>query len=135
MVEFKSLEAWKSRKQLNCIYGLLKLFYKSGCYSKQHIEIECFLDLKKCYKKQIDLIDCYVFYDGEKIVEVKDKSEIPNHISKQACRIILGSFSKIPKKKATDLIGLLKTDMINSKIMQTSFSKEFETILNIMEDK
>lgn len=131
VVLFQDLASYKSKKQNSCFHGLLSLFYRSGCYS---CEANSFRELKKYYKKEIGLIRSYVYFNGTNIVEVKNKSDIPAYINPNACRIVLESFARATRKQAREGIDLIKSEMLQSGIEQTSYGKEFWQIINQMEN-
>lgn len=130
VVVFQNLKKYKSIKQNNAFHGLLSLFFRSGCYS---CGAETFQALKNYYKKKIGLIRSYVYFNGEKIIEVKNKSDIPAYINLKACRIILESFSRATRTQAREGIDLIKTEMLKSGIEQTTYAKEFWQVINELE--
>jgi hypothetical protein len=131
VVSFQSLDKHKSLKQNNAFYGLTKLFFLSGCYS---CEAKTLKELRKYYKKEMGLIRSYVYFNGEKIIEVKNKSDIPSYINLKACWIILESFSRATRKQAREGIDLIKKEMLKSKIGQTTYAKEFWRVINELEN-
>ncbi|PNX49864.1 MAG: hypothetical protein BV457_00055 [Thermoplasmata archaeon M9B1D] len=130
VVIIKSIEAWKTNKQNKCFHSLLNLFFRSGCFSQQANNVD---ELKNYYKNKIGLIKCYLYFNGEKMIKVKEKNEIPAHYPQRARFKILDSWSNATKKQARDGIDLLIAEMKMSGIEQTSYCKEFNEIIKKLE--
>jgi len=132
VISVQDWQEFKTQQQNKAFHKMLNLYYISGCHSQ---DVKSLDDLKAYYKHKIGLIDYYLFYNGKKIKRVDSKKDIPSYIKRNACRIILKSWSQATKEQAIEAIELLKTDMINSQVLSSKYGKEFENLLNNLELK
>lgn len=131
VVIFQEVEKWKSQKQNRTFHALLNLFFKSGCFSHNAKTVD---ELKDYYKNKVGMIDYYLYFNTKAIVRAKCIDDIPPYISREnACRKVLKSWSKASKKEAKNAIELLISEMLQSRVEQTSYGKQFHKILNELE--
>jgi hypothetical protein len=130
VVSFEELGAYKTKKQNKAFHSLLNLFFVSGCFSYPAKNVD---DLKNYYKRKVGLVRFYTYSNGERLVKVNRKKDIPEIINKDLCLVVLDSWSNATKKQAKEGIELLIAEMLQSGVEQTSYGKKFHKILGELE--
>lgn len=98
----------KSLKQNNLTHSLLNAFYITG-----HSSFESLKKAKDFYKNAVGLVEGFRYRDGNKTVFVEKGIDVP--IDKRDIAIKdLKSFSYATSKQASQIIELLKSDIMQS---------------------
>lgn len=138
VVEFLSLEKFKSKRQNRTFWSLINCFWESGCSSFNNYD---------------DMVEFYYRVAG--LITIKTKSTLKqetkqmiykairilpltHEVKQKVYKMLRGeyekylSWSKVKKDKATLVISTLMYDMDESQVMDSKMGKKYEEILNGM---
>lgn len=117
--------------QMRAIHALMQLYYTSGLSSRPDMSFE---DFRNWYKLHLGQgFESFIYWNGEKIVKVKKRSDIPNKwLNHDTTLGKLKSMSKYTKKQLTKFIDLLIAEMDQTGIKGSKYGGKYDEIIRGM---